>query len=191
MVARDVKITLRLVRTTYAQIVERSMMAERTDDEVSKELAARRDYRKNTHPTSGQSKGGGHNEQTRKGSDTPLPLGDKRPWGNFGNRQQRSENWKEYQVCDRCRRRHLGDYKSRACYQCGSIDHLKRDFPKLGTEGRKPTDDFIPPCILSLTESDASARRTVVKGQISSSATIYYALFDLGALHSFVSSTLR
>ena len=188
MVARDVKITMNLVGTTYAQTVERAMMAERAEDEVSKELAARRDSRKNTHPASGQGKGGGPNEQKRKGSDSPLPLGDKRPRGNFGNRQQRSENWKEYPVCDRCRRRHLGDCKSRACYQCGSTDHLKRDCPKLGNEGRKPTDDFIPSRILSLTESDASASRTVVTGQISSSATTYYALFDSGASHSFVST---
>ena len=50
MVARDVKITMSLVGTTYAQMVEQAMMAE---DEVSKELAARRDSRKNTHPTTG------------------------------------------------------------------------------------------------------------------------------------------
>ena len=62
MVARDVKITMNLVGTTYAQTVERAMMAERAEDEVSKELAARRDSRKNTHPALGQSKGGGPNE---------------------------------------------------------------------------------------------------------------------------------
>ena len=58
----------------------------------------------------------------------------------------------------------------------------------MGTEGRKPTDDFIPSCILSLIESNASASRTVVTGQISSSATTYYALFDSSASHSFVST---
>ena len=62
MVARDVKITMNLVGTTYAQTVEQAMMAERAEDEVSKELAARRDSWKKTHPTSGQSKGGGPNE---------------------------------------------------------------------------------------------------------------------------------
>ena len=87
MVACDVKITMNLVRTTYAQTVERAMMAERAEDEVSKELAARRDSRKNTHTASGQGKGGGPNEQKRNGSDSPLLLGDKRPRGNFGNRQ--------------------------------------------------------------------------------------------------------
>lgn len=58
----------------------------------------------------------------------------------------------------------------------------------MGTKGRKPIDDFIPLRILSLTESDVSASRTVVTGQISSSATIYYVLFDSGASHSFVST---
>ena len=106
MVARDVKITMIFVGTTYGLNVERAIMAERAKDDVSKELAARRDSRKNTYPTSGQSKGEGPNEQKRKGSDYPLPLRDKRPRGNFGNRQQRSRNWKEYPVCDRCRRRH-------------------------------------------------------------------------------------
>ena len=86
-VARDVKITMNLVRTTYAQTVERAIMAEGAEDDVSKELASRRDSRKNTHSTSGQSKGGGPNEQKRKGSDSPLPLGDKRPRDKFCNRQ--------------------------------------------------------------------------------------------------------
>ena len=68
---------MNLVGTTYAQTVERAMMAERAEDEVSKEFAMRRDSRKNLHPAAGQSKGGGPNEQKRKGSDSPLPLGDK------------------------------------------------------------------------------------------------------------------
>lgn len=86
MVAHEIKITMNLVGTTYTQTIEWAMMGERAEDEVSMELAARRDSRKNTHPVSGKSKGGGPNEQKRKGSDSPLPLGDKRPRGNFGNR---------------------------------------------------------------------------------------------------------
>ena len=61
-VARDVKITMNLVGTTYAQTVERAIMTERAEDDVSKELTARRDARKNAHPAAGQSKGGGPNE---------------------------------------------------------------------------------------------------------------------------------
>ena len=118
-------------------------MAERAEDDVSKELAARRDSRKNTHPTSCQSKGGGPNEQKRKGFDFPLSLGDKRPRGNFGNRQQRSENWKKYPVCDSCRRRHLNGCKLRACYQCGITEHLIRDCPSGALRaGSPPTTSF-------------------------------------------------
>ena len=62
MVARDVKITMNLVRTTYAQTVERAIMAEGAEDDVSKKFAARRDSRKNMHSASGQGKGRGSNE---------------------------------------------------------------------------------------------------------------------------------
>ena len=47
-------------------------MAERAEDEVRKELAARRDSRKNTHLASGQSKGGGPNSRRGRGLIPPC-----------------------------------------------------------------------------------------------------------------------
>ena len=87
MVARDVKITMNLVGTTYAQTIERAIMAERAEDDVSNELPSRHHYRKNTQPASCQSKGGSSNEKKRKGTNSLLPLADKKPRGNFDDHQ--------------------------------------------------------------------------------------------------------
>ena len=46
MVARDVSITLSLTETTYAQVVERALLTERTEDLINRENVARRESRK-------------------------------------------------------------------------------------------------------------------------------------------------
>ena len=46
MVARDVSITMSLTETTYAQVVERALLAERADKLIYRENAARRESRK-------------------------------------------------------------------------------------------------------------------------------------------------
>lgn len=59
-------------------------MAERAENDVGKELAARCESRKSRHLASYQNKGRGRSEQNRKGSDSPLPSRDKRQRGNSG-----------------------------------------------------------------------------------------------------------
>ena len=46
MVARDVSITMSLTETTYAQVVERALLAERAEQLIYRENAARRESRK-------------------------------------------------------------------------------------------------------------------------------------------------
>ena len=46
MVARDVSITMILTETTYAQVVERALLAERAEEQIYRENAARRESRK-------------------------------------------------------------------------------------------------------------------------------------------------
>ena len=51
MIARNVGITMDVSRTTYAQVVERALYAERAEERVTRELAARREQRRTTQGT--------------------------------------------------------------------------------------------------------------------------------------------
>ena len=54
-------ITIDVARTTYAQVVERALYAERAEDRFTRDLAARREQRKAAHGIATQ-KGGGPND---------------------------------------------------------------------------------------------------------------------------------
>ena len=52
MVARDVSITMSLTETTYAQVVKRALLAERAEQLIYRENAARRESRKDAQAAS-------------------------------------------------------------------------------------------------------------------------------------------
>ena len=118
IIARDVGITMDVSRTTYAQVVERAIYAERAEDRVTRDLAARREQRRATQVT-GTQKGGGPNDQKRKMTESTALGGEKKKQGN----------WRDHPYCEKCRRYHIGECRTRACYQCGSPDHLRRNCP--------------------------------------------------------------
>ena len=91
-------------------------------------------------------------------------------------------------MCPRCRRRHQGECRIRACFVCGSANHLKRDCPQVKKEEQKQSDSLAPARVFTLTQTEAEASPSVVIGQISSAGSLYTALFDSGATHSFVSA---
>lgn len=160
MIARDVGITMDVARTTYAQVVERALYAERAEDRVTSDLAARREQRKATHGTVTK-KGGGPNDQKRKMTKSTASGGEKKKQGN----------WRDYPLCEKCRRHHFGECRPRACYQCGSPDHLKRNCLQQKKEEKKTANSFTPSRVFHLTQSEATDNKTVVTGQLSSAGT--------------------
>ena len=85
-------------------------------------------------------------------------------------------------------RRHQGECRTKACFICGSTNHLKKDCPQAKKEEPKQGDSLAPARVFALTQTEAEASPSVVTGHISSSGFSYTALIDSGATHSFVSA---
>ena len=81
MVARDVSITLSLTETTYAQVVERALLAERAEDMSNRENAARRESRKAAQEASASQRPGGSDDQKRKTPDSGSTARNSQPRG--------------------------------------------------------------------------------------------------------------
>ena len=75
MVARDVSITMSLTETTYAQVVERAFLAERAEQLISRQNAARREVRKAAKATSASQRTGDSGDQKRKAPDSASSMG--------------------------------------------------------------------------------------------------------------------
>ena len=70
MVARDVSITMSLTETTYAQVVERALLAKRAEQLIYRENAARRESRKAAQAALASQRPGGSGDQKRKTPDS-------------------------------------------------------------------------------------------------------------------------
>ena len=164
MVARDVHITMSLTETTYAQAVERALTAERAEQRINQENAARREFRRVAQASAGSQRSGGYSDQKRKVSDSVSSVGDKKQKNESEQRQSNSGNWRDYPFCEKCKRHHRGECKPKTCYQCKSPDHIKRNCPQLVRDEKKPADPFVPSRVYSLTQPEASESKTVVTG---------------------------
>ena len=105
-----------------------------------------------------------------------------------GGEKKKQGNWRDQPYCEKCRRNHYGECRTRTCYQCGSPDHLKKHCPQLKKEDKKTADSFTPSRVFHLTQSEATDSKTVVTGQLSFAGTFLSVLFDSGATHSFVAT---
>ena len=65
---------------------------------------------------------------------------------------------------------------------------FEEGFPQVKKEEQKQSDSLAPARVFTLTQTEAEASPSVVTGQISSAGSLYSALFDSGATHSFVSA---
>ena len=92
MVSRDVRITMSLTETTYAQVVERAFTAEGAGEEIYYETAARFESRRAAQAAMGSQRGGGLNYPKRKGFNMSNSMADKKQKSNFDHCQGRSKN---------------------------------------------------------------------------------------------------
>ncbi|XP_062106589.1 uncharacterized protein LOC133817951 [Humulus lupulus] len=83
----------------------------------------------------------------------------------------KKKSWKTEIVCNRCKRRHLGECRAKACFLCDMVGHLKKDCSRLKEleqmriDSLTPARMFTPEQIESGTETSSSG----VAGQFSSS----------------------
>ncbi|XP_060969706.1 uncharacterized protein LOC133036944 [Cannabis sativa] len=172
MVARDVEIVSR-GQFSYAQVVEMALTAERSENKIWKENAARRESKKggansNDHKKRGQDQSGQPSQDKRYKSDN-----DQRFNGNSG---------RNIPECPKCTKRHLGECRAKACYKCGKEGHIKRNCPLWGrrreqsSNPRKMTSMFQPQFLPSLKQGEAGP--SVVSGRIPMANTTCKVLFD-------------
>ena len=78
MIYRDVRITMEMTHTTYAQVVERALTSEGAEDQIYRENSVRREQRRAAQVVAGPQKGGGPNDQKRKRPESSTSGGDKK-----------------------------------------------------------------------------------------------------------------
>ncbi|KAM6599935.1 hypothetical protein CsatA_019544 [Cannabis sativa] len=161
MVARDVEIVSR-GQFSYAQVVEMALTAERSENKIWKENAARRESKKggansNDHKKRGQDQSGQTSQDKRYKSDN-----DQRFNGSSG---------RNIPECPKCTKRHLGECRAKACYKCGKEGHIKRNCPLWGQTGNraepKKDDKYVPARVFAITQAEAEASPSVVSGSCS------------------------
>lgn len=86
LVPRDVCITMSLTETTYAQVVERALTAERAEHLIYRENAARHEVRRAAQAASVSQRTGGSGDQKRKAPDSASSVGDSKPKGSSDQR---------------------------------------------------------------------------------------------------------
>jgi hypothetical protein len=102
--------------------------------------------------------------------------------------------------CDKCGRSHPGECRrgTNNCFQCGKPGYYARDCPTSNTGGQKPLDIGYQPKqpaqahVYSLTPENVATKGNnvdVVTSTIPLYGNFASVLFDLGATHSFISST--
>ncbi|KAM6587859.1 hypothetical protein CsatA_010464 [Cannabis sativa] len=157
MVARDVEIVSR-GQFSYAQVVEMALTAERSENKIWKENAARRESKKgganpNDHKKRGQDQSGQPSQDKRYKSDN-----DQRFNGNSG---------RNIPECPKCTKRHLGECRAKACYKCGKEGHIKRNCPLWGQTGNraepKKDDKYVPARVFAITQAEAEASPDAVQ----------------------------
>ncbi|KAM6556128.1 hypothetical protein CsatB_003147 [Cannabis sativa] len=184
MVARDVEIVSR-GQFSYAQVVEMALTAERSENKIWKENAARRESKKG---------GANSNDHKKRGQDqSGQPSQDKR-YKSDNDQRFNGSSGRNIPECPKCTKRHLGECRAKACYKCGKEGHIKRNCPLWGQTGNraepKKDDKYVPARVFAITQAEAEASPSVVSGQILMANTTCKVLFDSGATHSFIASTI-
>ncbi|XP_062073472.1 uncharacterized protein LOC133777748 [Humulus lupulus] len=164
--ARDVRITTVAGVTTYAQVVEKALTAESPENKIWRDSAVIKEFGRTGPPFMGSGRGGGPSDQKRKVPDTlSVPSLDKWPRGVSMGRPGGNEALKSYPECPRCKKRHLGEYRARACFSCGAVGHLKKDCPKARKEEPRKADSSAPVQVFALAQAEAEASPSVVTGK--------------------------
>ncbi|KAM6582372.1 hypothetical protein CsatB_009374 [Cannabis sativa] len=94
------------------------------------------------------------------------------------------ENQMDHRFWQRYKRHHLGECRSRVCYQC------KNNCPQLQNPEAKKESPMVPARVFALTQADAEVGLSTVTGEISIGGIMFTILIDSGATHSYISSRI-
>uniref|UniRef100_A0A803PLI0 Uncharacterized protein n=1 Tax=Cannabis sativa TaxID=3483 RepID=A0A803PLI0_CANSA len=119
---------------------------------------------------------------------TFLPMGSSGKNKRFrGNQSKGGRQTYSYPECPCCKKHHPGTCNRRACFPCGSLRHLKKDYPQLKKEEPNPKAKPAPARVFPTTQADAAASPSVVIGQLLING-ITLTVFYLGATRSYVAT---
>ncbi|KAM6580108.1 hypothetical protein CsatA_003882 [Cannabis sativa] len=150
MIARDVEIVSR-GQFSYAQVVEMALTAERKENKIWKENAARRESKKGAANS---------NDHKKRGQDQPGQSSQDKRYKTDNDHRSNGNNGRNVPECPKCTKRHLGECRANACYKCGKEGHIKRNCPLWGQtenkEDSKEDDKYVPARVFAIKEAGQS-----------------------------------
>ena len=166
MVARDVRVTMSKTGITYAQAVERALAAERTVQLSAREHAVSRENKGTAQAAAGAQRIGSSGDQKRKASELIVSVWNSESTRSSGQRHGRSDHWRDYPLCERCRRHHLGAYRPKTCLGCGSTGHLIKDCLQPTRKNKETTDIVATAGMFTWTVMEAKDDKILSAGEL-------------------------
>ena len=187
-----------LLLKTYAEVLERAKVVERESNNYRNKHD---DKGKGVSKEAGNQKSGGWNKDSHKrkavddGKDKSS-YSSKYPNKGSGYKKESNKAEDPADKCTICERKHKAEncwYKDKKCYTCGKEGHPKWKCPEAKKDEAakgKEKEGGGRGRVFTMTAKEASAANDLVAGTLQLYSRNVYALFDTGATHSVINTSV-